>query len=136
MSTNSLGQIQRLRNFGAIRALFAQGESEFVYPFRVVWQTSTHTTQGVEVLFSVPKKFHRRANKRNLLRRRTKEAYRLNRETLGLELESYNLNVALIYSTKTALPYKNIEGSIRKAISLIKKRVDQPVESTTIGENI
>lgn len=35
--------------------------------------------------FSVPKKFQKRANKRNLQRRRMKEAYRLNKEIFDRE---------------------------------------------------
>ena len=89
MSDRSLPRSERLRSLGALRRLFEEGESGFVFPFRYVWLTEqpgggreeqdTESAAGssVEVLFSVPKKFHKRANKRNLLRRRTKEAYRL-----------------------------------------------------------
>ncbi len=77
MSANSLPRTERLRSLGAVRRMFESGESGFIFPFRYVWFAEPDTEQSVEVLFSVPKKFHKRANKRNLLRRRTKEAYRL-----------------------------------------------------------
>lgn len=77
MSDRSLPRTERLRSLGAIRRLFDEGQSGFVFPFRYVWYAETDAVPSVEVLFSVPKKFHKRANKRNLLRRRTKEAYRL-----------------------------------------------------------
>lgn len=59
-------------------------------------------------MFSVPKKFHKRANKRNLLRRRAKEAYRLQKQIVhnGAQV---NLDLALIYSSKEVLPYKTVE---------------------------
>ena len=46
--------------------MFESGESGFIFPFRYVWFAEPDTEQSVEVLFSVPKKFHKRANKRNL----------------------------------------------------------------------
>ena len=68
MSAHSLPRTERLRSLGAVRRLFESGESGFIFPFRYVWFAEPDTEQSVEVLFSVPKKFHKRANKRNLLR--------------------------------------------------------------------
>lgn len=82
MPDRSLPRTERLRSLGAVRRLFESGESGFVYPFRYVWFAEPDLVQSVEVLFSVPKKFHKRANRRNLLRRRTKEAYRLQKNLL------------------------------------------------------
>ena len=73
----SLPRTERLRSLGAVRRMFESGESGFIFPFRYVWFAEADEIPSAEVLFSVPKKFHKRANKRNLLRRRTKEAYRL-----------------------------------------------------------
>lgn len=68
MSAHSLPRTERLRSLGAVRRLFESGESGFIFPFRYVWFAEPDTEQSVEVLFSVPKKFHKRANKRNLVR--------------------------------------------------------------------
>ena len=73
---------------------------------------------SVEVLFSVPKKFHKRANKRNLLRRRTKEAYRLQKQTLKNGSPA-NLDLALIYSSKEVLPYKTIQNAVRRILETV-----------------
>ena len=64
--------------------------------------TEQSATAGVEVLFSVPKRYHKRANKRNLIRRRTKESYRLNSGELKRWAESRGvaIDVALVYSAK------------------------------------
>jgi ribonuclease P protein component len=67
----SLPHTERLRSLGAVRRMFESGESGFIFPFRYVWFAEADEIPSVEVLFSVPKKFHKRANKRNLLRRRT-----------------------------------------------------------------
>lgn len=63
----SLPRTERLRSLGAVRRMFESGESGFIFPFRYVWFAEADEIPSVEVLFSVPKKFHKRANKRNLL---------------------------------------------------------------------
>ncbi len=122
MSDCSLPRTERLRSFGAVRRLFEQGESGFVFPFRYVWFAEADALPTVEVLFSVPKRFHKRANKRNLLRRRTKEAYRLQKQLLA-SIEPVNLDLALVYSSKEVLPYKTIYRAVRKILETIGERL-------------
>lgn len=124
MSDCSLPRTERLRSLGAVRRLFGEGESGFVFPFRYVWFAEADTQPSVEVLFSVPKRFHKRANKRNLLRRRTKEAYRLQKPILA-EIGPVNLDLALVYSTKEVLPYKTIARAVEK---ILKTLVEACVE--------
>lgn len=118
MAPQSLPRAQRLRTLGAIRRLFEQGESGFVFPFRYVWFAEPDTQRSVEVLFSVPKKFHKRANRRNLLRRRTKEAFRLQKERIDGD-KRVNIDLALIYSSKEALPYKTIAHAVGKILDTV-----------------
>lgn len=120
----ALPRSERLRSLTAVRRLFKDGASGFVYPFRYMVITEKSASPSVEVLFSVPKRYHKRANKRNILRRRTKEAYRLNKATLtatalerGLEVD-----IALVYSTKEILPYKTIEYAICKILNEVGSR--------------
>lgn len=118
MPDHSLPRTERLRSLGAVRRLFESGESGFVFPFRYVWYAEPDATPSTEVLFSVPKKFHKRANKRNLMRRRTKEAYRLQKQILRCS-EARNLDLALIYSSKEILPSKTISNAIRKVLESV-----------------
>ena len=90
---------ERLRSFGAVRRLFQDGHGGFVYPFRYVLYAECDDRLSVEVMFSVPKKNHKRANVRNLLRRRTKEAYRLNKSLLHDCGKLASVDMALIYSS-------------------------------------
>ena len=138
----SLPRSERLRSLGAVRRLFECGESGFVFPFRYVWYAEPDTepsvealfpfryvwfaeadsVPSVEVLFSVPKKFHKRANRRNLLRRRTKEAYRLQKQIVR-NGATVNLDLALIYSSKEVLPYKVIANAVRKILEHVAERL-------------
>ncbi len=119
MSDRSLPRTERLRSLGAIRRLFDEGQSGFVFPFRYVWYAETDAVPSVEVLFSVPKKFHKRANKRNLLRRRTKEAYRLGKQTLVRAECTANIDLALIYSSKEVLSYRKIDHALQRILEQI-----------------
>ena len=118
----SLPRSERLRSLGAVRRLFEYGESGFVFPFRYVWYAEPDTEPSVEVLFTVPKKFHKRANRRNLLRRRTKEAYRLQKQIVR-NGATVNLDLALIYSSKEVLPYKVIANAVRKILEHVAERL-------------
>lgn len=149
--SHSLSHHERLRNRGSIRRLFELGQSGFVYPLRYMWVTREGVEiEGVEaeraevvnknaecieveacaispqidcrVLFTVPKRFHKRANKRNMLRRRVKESYRLQKSLL---LDAHhgecNIDLAIIYSTKEQHSYKTINNAVRKILENIAK---------------
>ncbi|MCG4955967.1 ribonuclease P protein component [Alistipes finegoldii] len=118
----SLPRTERLRSLGAVRRMFESGESGFIFPFRYVWFASADEIPSAEVLFSVPKKFHKRANKRNLLRRRTKEAYRLQKLLLH-NGRPVNLDLALIYSSKEELSYKTISNAVRRILETVAEHL-------------
>lgn len=116
---NTLPKSERLHSFGAIRRLFTEGHAGFIYPFRYMFFVEKSEQNSIAVLFSTPKKFHKRANKRNSLRRGMKEAYRLNKEILTKHLENHRVEVAVIYSSKTFHDNKSIENGVKKVLQAI-----------------
>ncbi len=117
MNPHTLPREERLRGRSAVSNLFTKGSSGFVFPIRYVWTEGATPDEKTSVLFTTPKKFHKRANKRNLLRRRVKEAYRLQKELLGESLNG--VNIALVYSTKENLEYSKIAKSVAKILTII-----------------
>ena len=105
--------------------MFGEGKSGFVYPFRYAYFIAKSSAEGapVEVLFSVPKKFHKRANKRNLLKRRTRAAFRQSPERDELRVKVAGghspLGLALIYSTKELHSYKTINNAVQRILGQI-----------------
>lgn len=119
LSDNTLSRDERLRSFGAIRRLFKDGRGGFIYPLRYIVYAEPSDELSASVLFSTPKKFHKRANRRNLLRRRMREAYRLNRELLASEGKTGTVELALVYSTKEIHDYKTIENAVKRVLARV-----------------
>ena len=123
-NSERLPKQERLHSLTAIRRLFTDGEAAFVYPFRYMTISDSGEKSGVEVLFSVPKRFHKRANKRNLLKRRMREAYRHHKAELVAYAEERGLQIdlALVYTSKDIVSYKSIENAFCKVLERVTKR--------------
>lgn len=87
--------------------LFHNGSSFFIYPYRVVF-IRVDGASSVQVLLSVSKRRFRHAVHRNLLKRRMRECYRLQKgESLcpATEGKPYGLAVAVQYVSKELLDF-------------------------------
>lgn len=74
-----------------------------------------------QVAFAVPKKRFKRANQRNLIKRRIRESYRLNKNSLYeflLEKE-IKIQFLMIYVAPTVLTYHEIEPKVKNALDNI-----------------
>ena len=102
-----------------INKLFESGQSRYIYPFRIffLYHDETEENESIKVLFSVPKRNFKKAVSRNLIKRRCKEAYRLNRHAMG---KNYKLSsLAFVYTEKKTLAYKDLESAMRKIMAII-----------------
>lgn len=128
MKEYSLPKAERLHGDKATSKVFAEGRSAFTHPFRYFWRASDAAAgeaPAVSVLFSVPKRQFKRAVKRNLLKRRMREAYRLNKKaiTTAAADKGKHVSIALIYSSKEIYDYNTIENGIRRILVEIGKRL-------------
>ena len=104
---------ERLKSRTMVDRLFKEGASGFVFPLRYMTLTEKSDSPGVEVLFSVPKKRFKRANKRNTLRRRMRESYRRAKP----EAEGVIIRLAFVYSASEELNYKAIDNAITRILA-------------------
>ena len=121
MEEFTLKKEERLCSQKIIGDLFASGESFLAYPLKVVFlKTETSKSYPVLAAFTVSKRNFKRAVKRNLLKRRMREAYRLNKHLLYDELAVRNLTLAMmfVYVGKDIAEYPAIEKGM---ISAFKK---------------
>ena len=74
------------------------------------------------VLISVPKKKFKRAVKRNLIKRRMREAYRIHKQELfdALANNRQRMLVAFLYLDKEILPFSDIEKAMQKALDVLR----------------
>jgi ribonuclease P protein component len=85
----------------------------------------------IEFALSVPKKAFKRAVDRNILRRRIREAYRLNKIELYKFLKDNKLHTEkrfafmVLYTAKEEMPYSEIEKGIKKMIRKFKEELSR-----------
>jgi ribonuclease P protein component len=78
----TLKKEERLCNKKLIDELFHNGSSFLCYPFKASWLVANATQPfPAQVLFAVSKKRFKRAVDRNRIKRISREAYRLNKQT-------------------------------------------------------
>jgi ribonuclease P protein component len=117
----SLKKHEILRSKKEIQELFDHGSSFFLYPFKI-HHTPLDNSENTRVLFSVSKRNFKKAPDRNLLRRRMREAYRLNKNILVSNLkEPFSLSIALVYISKSKLPFSEIENKLKQVFVRLTK---------------
>ena len=105
-----LNKTNKLCSLIAIEALFSKQpgtEALLTFPLRVVWRINESRKADVttpKFFITVPKRRLRHAVDRVKMRRRIREAYRLNRQEL-IGSVHLPLDMAIIYVADTTLPY-------------------------------
>jgi len=130
MKRNTLGRSEHLKSEKAINQLFEAGYSLSLNPIRLVFQlTSADELQSVKVGFVVPKKKFKRAVDRNLLKRRMREAYRLNkRELTGDTSENIpGVNIMFVYQGQQIEEYIKISDCVRDLLRRLAKKIHKKI---------
>ena len=115
---------EKLKSKVAIELLFSKGKTINAFPLRVIYLKKIDCT-GIIINagVSVPKKNIKLAVNRNLLKRRIREAYRLNNNELKKQLKKNEIefNLMFIYTSKQILPYKEIEDKIKVILTRLNE---------------
>jgi ribonuclease P protein component len=105
------------------------------YPLRMVWNANQNRTKpsGIQFLISIPKKKIRHAVNRVAMRRRVREAYRLNRHLVTLPQSIPALDIAFIYVSDQTSNSARIHASMVKLLQRANDQINQTGNNTNPG---
>lgn len=113
---------ERLCSKKVIDKLFAEGESFLVFPLKFVFlKTALPTKFPVQAGFSVGKKTFKRAVQRNLIKRKMRESYRLNKHNLYQKAGENQLALFVIFIGKAIPEYKQVDDAMKKGLKRLSK---------------
>lgn len=133
----------KLHHRSLVEGLFRMGHSFYDFPFRVTWRILSeeelqknfrhHVPAGIgklQLMITVPKKKRKLAVDRVLMRRRIREAFRLNRINLKEKVENNSeirtMSMSLIYIHDKNLPYVVVEEKLKGLLGKLLTRL--PIE--------
>ncbi|MEA3479663.1 MAG: ribonuclease P protein component [Bacteroidota bacterium] len=118
----SLSKSERLSGRKSISSLFETGSSLYVPPLRIIYKAEGAGPHPVAMTVSVPKRLFKRAVDRNLLKRRIREAYRLNKHDLYVELQQKGMKLDLMiqYQHREIDSFQVIEKALIKGLEKLK----------------
>lgn len=116
---------ERLCSKIIIEKLFNEGKSIYSGSLKLIWLIIDLPEEvPVQSVINVSKRRFKRAVKRNLLRRKMKEAFRLNKFSLYTTLEKKNKQLALmiLYNSNSICDFSQISEAMKELLqSLINK---------------
>ncbi len=94
----TFGKQERLSSNLAIQDLLASGQTVSGFPLKIYWKPSDDLRQKfpAKVAISVPRRKFKKAVDRNLMKRRIREAYRLNKDLIYDPLREKELCITMI----------------------------------------
>jgi ribonuclease P protein component len=126
---NTLPKKERLCGKTAISKLLA-GKKGSVPGIRFIYLKDTGADTN-RIVVSVSKKFFKRAVKRNLLKRRIRESYRMQKHALEVK----GVDILFIYFTKEILSYEEIYKAVGQIIDKINQSAaPKPGKDETVAE--
>jgi ribonuclease P protein component len=131
----SLNKKDRLKSYSKIRELFNNGMKFRHHPIGLFYQIEEGKFEdGVSMKMGVTvgSKHFKKAVQRNLLKRRIRESYRLQRTELWKYLSNSPLKLSLffVYTEQTEVGYDKISSSMKILLDKCLEVAIQKVEST------
>ena len=115
---------ERLTSKKVIDKLFSEGDSFLAFPLKVVFfEIPLSSKHSVQAAFSVGKRNFKLAVHRNKIKRKIREAYRLNKFQLYDILGDKQVAVFFLFIGKEIPDYKLINSAMEKAIKKLITKI-------------
>lgn len=112
-ASNRFVKAERLNSKKLIKEIFEQGTVLYLHPLKIFYRPNDCPYS--RILITVPKRLHKRAVARNLIKRRIREAYRLSKGPGPF------VDIAIVYISSEILEFKQISNKINNVLAKIKK---------------
>ena len=114
----SFSKSERISEKKIIDSLFSSGNKFNVYPFDVRFLNQDENSDSIsKVLITVSSSKIKSAVKRNLLKRRIKESYRINKNIISNKL----LMIAFVYVSEEIFTFSVIDKAIKKILKKLSE---------------
>ena len=114
----SFSKSERISEKKIIDNLFSSGKKFSVYPFDVRFLNQDENSDSIhKVLISVSSSKIKSAVKRNLLKRRIKESYRINKNIIS----NKSLMIAFVYVSEEIFTFSVIDKAIKKILKKLSE---------------
>lgn len=126
MAVNGFNKINRLISKIQIQRLFTEGNRFYEAPFSVLFLNNANTDDSnLQIAISVPKKKIASAVKRNLIKRRIREAFRTQNGNLMSQLEKQDrkIIIMIIYSHTKPQNYSLIKSKISLTLQRLSNQI-------------
>lgn len=118
---HTLSKEERLCGKTTVSALISQGKWGVTPHLRYCWAADRESGCN-RLMVSVPKKFFKRAVRRNLLKRRLRESYRLQKELLT----AGGVDLMLSYSHPEIADFQTLFAEVGEILQRISSKLSQP----------
>ena len=114
----TLSKSERLCGKKAIAGLMERGKGGVTGCLRYKFLKSGEADVS-RILVSVPKRYFKRAVKRNLLKRRIRESYRLQKDLLPVPVD-----IAFLYQDREVLPFSDIYAAMTAVLTAVAAKTE------------
>jgi len=116
----SFSKAEKLTSKKEIEGLFKEGSSFYFSAFQVRYCISGTEQMPHQVLITVSKRNFKRAVDRNLIKRRIREAYRLNKDLIA---DIPSLYIGFVYISKHILTFQEIQNQLIEVLGRLKNKM-------------